>query len=171
MNQFESVTGNVAIRDAAPPDYGAILALNDANVIFTSAMDRERLALLDGLSCYHRVACKDGQVAAFLLAMQSGAPYENDNFAWFSARYETFVYVDRIVVSSWARGLRLGSLLYDDLFAWARREGIGIVACEYNIVPPNEPSRLFHDRFGFMEQGTQWLVDGKKQVSLQVARL
>ena len=171
MNQFKSSTRNVAIRDAAPPDYGAILALNDADVIFTSAMDRERLVLLDGLSCYHRVACKDGQVVAFLLAMQSGAPYENDNFAWFSARYPTFVYVDRIVVSSAARGLRLGSLLYDDLFAWARRECIGIVACEYNIVPPNEPSRLFHDRFGFMEQGTQWLVDGKKQVSLQVARL
>ena len=171
MKRSDSWTGNVAIRDAAPPDYGAILALNDADVIFTSAMDRERLTLLDGLSCYHRVACKDGQVAAFLLAMQSGALYENDNFAWFSARYATFVYVDRIVVSSSARGLRLGSLLYEDLFAWARREGIGVVACEYNIVPPNEPSRLFHARFGFKEQGTQWVANGTKQVSLQAADL
>jgi hypothetical protein len=164
-------TANVSIRDAAPTDYGAILALNEADVVSTSAMDRARLEELNGLSCYHRVACKDDQVAAFLLAMQDGAAYENDNFGWFSSRYKRFVYVDRIVVSSTARGLRLGTLLYEDLFAWARRLGIPVAACEYNIVPPNEPSRLFHTKFGFKEQGKQWVANGTKQVSLQVAQL
>ncbi len=152
-------------------DYSAILALNDADVVATSAMDVARLTLLNGLSCYHRVACKDGRVAGFLLAMRNGALYLNDNFAWFSARYTKFVYVDRIVVSSEARGLRLGTLLYEDLFAWARSKGIGIVACEYNLVPPNEASRRFHERFGFTEQGTQWLANGTKQVSLQVVNI
>lgn len=43
------------------------------------------------------------------------------------------------------------------------------IVCEYNIVPPNEPSRIFHDKFGFHEVGSQWLGKGSKQVSLQVA--
>ena len=160
----------VGIRDATREDYEVILALNSSEVGHTSAMDPARLAFLDGLSCYHRVVCVDARVSGFLLAMRSGAPYENDNFAWFSRRYEEFVYVDRVVISSTARGLRLGSLLYEDLFGWARRNGIPLVTCEYNIVPNNEPSRLFHAKFGFKEQGTQWLANRTKRVSLQTAK-
>jgi uncharacterized protein len=161
--------GIVAIRDATQDDYEIILALNQAHVAHTSPMHAARLTALDGISCYHRVACIDGRVSGFLMAMRSGAPYENDNFAWFTRKYLSFVYVDRVVISSAARGLRLGSLLYEDLFSWARHCGIPLVTCEYNIVPANEPSRLFHEKFGFSEQGTQWLEDGTKQVSLQIA--
>jgi uncharacterized protein len=159
----------LTVRDATRDDFEAILALNSSEVERTSPMDTARLAFLDGLSCYHRVVCVDTAVSGFLLAMRGGAPYENDNFAWFSGRYEQFVYVDRIVISGTARGLRLGSLLYEDLFGWARRNGIPLVTCEFNIVPPNEPSRLFHGKFGFREQGTQWVDHHKKQVSLQAA--
>ena len=74
------------------------------------------------------------------------------------------------MVAAACRGLRLGSLLYKDLFEHARTQGIPRLACEYNIVPPNQPSRLFHDKFGFEEQGTQWLGNGAKQVSLQIAK-
>ena len=161
---------NVSVRGAIAQDEGVVLALNDADVAFTSAMDRSRLALLAGMSWHYRVACRDEQVVGFLLAMRNGAPYENDNFAWFSARFPSFVYVDRIVVSSKARGLRVGSLLYEDLFGRAKREAIPLVTCEYNIEPPNEPSRLFHDKFGFIEQGRQWVSNGTKRVSLQAAR-
>lgn len=97
------------------------------------------------------------------------AAYENENFAWFASRYSRFIYVDRVVVAPTCRGRRLGSLLYEDLFRYARDNAIPIVTCEYNIVPPNEPSRLFHEKFGFKEQGTRWVAVGCKQVSLQVA--
>jgi len=160
---------SVAIRDAAASDYETICALNLAEVQHTSPMDAVRLATLVNLSCYFKVACVDGSVSAFLLAMCSGAPYENDNFSWFARQYTRFIYVDRVVVSSAFRGLRLGSLLYEELFRYARDNAIPLVTCEYNIVPPNEPSRLFHDKFGFREQGTQWVADGTKRVSLQVA--
>jgi predicted GNAT superfamily acetyltransferase len=101
--------------------------------------------------------------------MRSDAPYENDNFAWFTRRYQSFVYVDRVVVSSAARGQRLASLLYEDLFCWARKHGIPLVTCEFNVVPANEPSRLFHQKFHFKEQGTQWVANHTKRVSLQAA--
>jgi predicted GNAT superfamily acetyltransferase len=161
----------VSIRDAVQGDHGVILALNLADVAHTSPLDAERLIFLDGMSCYHRVACIDGEVSGFLLAMRSGAAYENDNFAWFNRRYPSFVYVDRVVISSAARGRGLGSLLYRDLFAWARQHDILLVTCEYNIVPANEPSRLFHERFGFKEQATQWVANRSKQVSLQTAEI
>ena len=158
------------VRDAVPSDYESICALNLAEVQHTSPMDLSRLAALSDLSCYHRVGCVDSGVAAFLLAMCDTARYENDNFQWFARRFTRFIYIDRIVVSSAFRGLRLGTTLYEDLFRYARERGIPRVTCEYNIVPPNEASRLFHDKLGFRELGTQWVAHGTKQVSLQAAQ-
>jgi predicted GNAT superfamily acetyltransferase len=160
----------VVIRAADSGDFETICALNLAEVRHTSAMDVARLVELNALSCYHKVASVDGAVSAFLLAMCSGSLYENDNFAWFSKQCARFIYVDRVVVSSNSRGRGLGSLLYEDIFRHARANGIPLVTCEYNIVPLNEPSRLFHAKFGFKEQGTQWVANGTKRVSLQAAQ-
>ena len=160
---------NATIRNAAASDYETVCALNLAEVQYTSPMDAVRLAALANLSCYFKVACVDGRVSAFLLAMASGAPYQNDNFSWFAQRYLQFIYIDRVVVSAAIRGQRLGSLLYEDLFRFAREHAIPLLTCEYNIVPPNEPSRLFHDKFGFKEQGAQWVANGSKRVSLRPA--
>lgn len=159
----------VSIRNASSGDNESICALNLSEVQHTSPMDAARLSTLGNLSCYFKVACAGGRVAAFLLAIPSGASYENDNFQWFSRRYKRFVYVDRVVVSSAFRGMGLGSLLYADLFRHARENAIPLVTCEYNIVPPNETSRSFHDKFGFRELGTQWVANRSKQVSLQGA--
>jgi uncharacterized protein len=158
---------NVVIRPAVATDFETICALNLAEVQHTSAMDIRRLAELNAISCYHKVACLGGIVSAFLLAMCNGCPYENQNFEWFSKKYARFIYVDRVVVSAAGRGMGLGSLLYEDLFRHGRSNAIPLVTCEYNLVPPNEPSRLFHDKFGFKEQGTQWVANGTKRVSLQ----
>ena len=162
---------NAVIRPAASTDFEIICALNLAEVQHTSPMDAPRLAELNALSCYHKVASLDGVVSAFLVAMCSGSPYKNDNFEWFSKKFARFVYVDRVVVSSASRGLRLGSLLYEDVFRYARSNAIPLVTCEYNLVPPNEASRHFHEKFGFEEKGTQWVANGTKQVSLQVAEI
>jgi hypothetical protein len=159
----------ITLRHAEPSDFDVIVALNASEVQHTSAMDLARLGELDALACYHKVACVEGTVAAFLLAMRFDAAYANDNFRWFAARLPAFIYVDRIVVSADFARHRLGSLLYTDLFEFARAQGLPNVTCEYNLVPANEPSRRFHDKFGFKELGTQWLANGTKQVSLQAA--
>ena len=157
------------LRSATPQDFETICELNLADVQHTSPLDRIRLTELDAISCFHKVACLGGAVSAFLLAMCSDAPYKNENFEWFSKKYPRFIYVDRIVVSAAARGRRLASALYSDLFGHARLNGFPLITCEYNLVPPNEISRLFHDRFGFKEQGTQWVANRTKRVSLQAA--
>jgi uncharacterized protein len=160
-----------ALRDATDADYPRILAMNDAEVAQTSAMDLDRLRALHSLAAYHRVAVVDGAIAGFLLAMRADAPYANDNFGWFAGRMADFIYVDRIVVDAAFVGRGIGGALYRDLFAWARDRGIRRVTCEYNLEPPNPASRAFHDRFGFRELGQQRVAGGTKLVSLQVVEV
>ncbi len=159
----------VLLRAAGPGDFPRIVALNAAEVAQTSAMDLQRLRLLDALAACHRVAEVGGNVVAFLLAMDHAAAYDNDNFRWFSARYPRFVYVDRIVVDAGHAGLGIGGRLYRELFDHARRAGIGTVVCEYNLDPPNPASAAFHARMGFREVGTRRTADGSKRVSMQAA--
>jgi len=159
------------LRNASADDFGSIVVLNQREVQQTSPMDLARLRELAQMSSYHKVAVVDGRIAAFLLAMREDAPYLNDNYAWFAARFAQFIYVDRIVVSSEFAGLKVGSRLYEDLFDYARSQGINAITCEYNVQPPNPASQRFHDKFGFKELGQQWVAQGTKLVSLQVAEV
>ena len=155
------------LRDATAADADRIVAMNDAEVAQTSAMDHARLAALAALACRFTVVEADGRAVAFLLAMDHAAAYDNDNFRWFAARYPRFAYVDRIVVDAAAAGMGIGGRLYRDLFAHARASGLERVVCEYNLDPPNLASKAFHDRFGFVEVGQQRVAGGMKLVSLQ----
>ena len=159
------------LRDATASDHAAILALNLESEAVLSPLDAARLARLDAQAALHRVAEDDrGDVVAFLLALREGADYESPNYRWFAARYPRFLYVDRVVVAAAMQGRGLGQRLYEDLFAAARGQSVPMVACEFDVDPPNEASRRFHARLGFREAGTQVLPGGKR-VSLQVATL
>lgn len=157
------------IRGVIAADFDRILALNSAEVRQTSPMDRDQLRLLVAMSSYSRVAIVEQQVAAFLIALREGARYDSENYLWFATHYPGFLYVDRIVVGAAFSGLGIGSKLYADLFGFAGAQGIEIITCEYNLQPPNPASRVFHDKFGFREVGTQRVAGGTKLVSLQVA--
>jgi len=133
-------------------------------------MDAARFALIVGMCDYARVVAHDGVVAAFLLALREGqAGYDSPNYRWFDARYDQFLYIDRVVVARAHQGRGLGTRLYEDLFACARGRAVERVTCEFDIDPPNPASAAFHARFGFHEVGRQALPSGKR-VSLQAAR-
>lgn len=157
------------VRAATPADHPAVLALNLESEALMSPLDARRLAELDRQAVYHRVVCDGDAVVAFLLAFREGADYDSPNYRWFSERYPAFLYVDRIAVAASHRGRKLGGLLYDDLFGFAREHGFAQVVCEFYIVPSNEASSRFHAGYGFGEVGTQWVAGDTKQVSLQVA--
>ena len=157
------------IRDAAPSDFGAIVALNLESEHFLSPMDRARLEHLDARAALHLVAESAGRVAAFLLAFREGADYDSVNYRWFDDRYARFLYIDRVAVAGQARGRGLAGALYHAVFDHAARHGVTKVTCEYDVEPPNEPSRAFHERLGFRELARQSVAGGRKQVSLQCA--
>jgi predicted GNAT superfamily acetyltransferase len=155
------------LRDASPEDFAAILALNEESVRFTSPLTPERLDALHRVTAYHKVVEIDGEVAAFLLALREGAPYDSPNYRWFAERYPHFLYIDRIVVAPACRGARLGVAFYDDIITFATASGVPWLTCEFDVEPPNPASMKFHERMGFVEVGTQRLGGGKKRVSLQ----
>jgi len=153
-----------------PEDFAVLLQLNLESEAVLSPLSGARLAALHDQAWYHRVACMDGTVRAFLLALCAGAVYDSPNFRWFAERFADFVYIDRIVVSSVARHAGLATMLYGDLLRRAEREGVRRITCEFDTDPPNEASRRFHERFGFVEIGAQRVAGGSKGVSLQELR-
>jgi predicted GNAT superfamily acetyltransferase len=161
----------MTLRDATRQDFDAILALNAESVHFLSPLNAAGLERLHAQAAFHRVIEIEGRIAGFLLALREGADYDSPNYLWFTQTYPVFLYIDRVVVSIDHQGRRLGALLYDALFAFARDAGMARIACEFDIEPPNEPSRKFHSRYGFVEVGRQRAGGGKKLVSLQVAEV
>jgi predicted GNAT superfamily acetyltransferase len=158
------------IRDALPADFPHLLELNAESVRYLSPLTREKLEQIHAEAAFHRVVDQAGSIVAFLLALREGCGCDSPNYRWFAARFDGFLYVDRIVVSRGSQGAGLGRLLYTDLFAFARKAGVTRITCEFDVEPPNEASRRFHAAFGFAEVGTQRLAGGKV-VSLQAAVL
>lgn len=156
------------LRDAAPADFAAILALNEAFVSVLSPLDDAHLRRLHAQAALHRVIERDGRVEAFLLAFREGADYDSPNYRWFAQRHPRFLYVDRIVVAGSTQARGAGSRLYRDLYAMAVRDAVPLITCEFDIEPPNPASERFHARLGFREVGRQQLHGGRKTVSLQV---
>ena len=159
------------VSPAAAAHFPEILALNAESVRFLSPLDADRLAALYAQASVRTVACSGKEVVAFLLAFAPGADYDSPNYRWFDARYDDFLYVDRVVVSSRVQRAGLGWLLYDGLFQQARASGRARVTCEFDVDPPNPASEAFHRSFGFREVGRQRVAGGSKLVSLQAAEI
>jgi predicted GNAT superfamily acetyltransferase len=159
------------IRDIRADDYPAILELNLESVHSLSPLSRDRLAYLHSAAAYSKVIESGGRIAAFILVLRDGAAYDSPNYVWFTKRYNTFLYIDRIVVHKDQRGRGYGKVLYSDLADFAAKEKVDVLTCEVDSLPPNVISRRFHQKQGFYEVGTQWLYGGKKQVSLMEKRL
>ncbi len=156
------------LRDATAADFPAILELNEAFVSVLSPLDHARLARLHAQAARHRVIEQDGRVEAFLLALREGADYDSPNYRWFAQRHARFLYVDRVVVAGTTQARGAGSMLYRDLHALAVDEGVPLMACEFDLEPPNPASARFHAKLGFREVGRQTLDGGRKTVSLQL---
>jgi len=153
----------IARADIAAPSAvrEKLLALNNRHAQALSWLTEERLIALVGDAF---VARRIGDVAAFILAFDQDASYDGENFLWFKARYQRFVYVDRVVVAESARGRGYATRLYRDLFATAARCDHKLIACEVNADPPNQESDAFHAGFGFEQVGAASLRSGEKTV-------
>jgi hypothetical protein len=154
---------SIAAADMAPGSLlgSTLLALNNAHAQELSWLEPERLRHLVAEAFYAR---RIGNLDAFLLAFDQDARYDSPNFLWFRDRYQRFVYVDRIVVASSARGLGCARRLYHGLFEQAVRAGHERVVCEVNSNPPNPGSDAFHAALGFVEVGSAAIHNGAKTV-------
>jgi uncharacterized protein len=151
-----------AIHNLSSLDVAIMLPLNNSHTEETSALDDASFSALIDTAFYTRGI--DRGATAFLIALDHKASYGSPNFLWFKAARESFVYIDRIIVLSSARGRGIARLLYDDLFAAAREAGHDRVVCEVNIDPPNLPSEAFHRTMGFEGVGEATIRNGTKTV-------
>ncbi len=140
------------IRDITPADLGAIHAINEAGAPGVHPEPPETLAAITRESCIALVVEVEGTVAAFCQVLPPRAKYRSVNYAWFSARYGDFIYLDRVAVAAEHRGRGIGSRLYEEV---ERRTGAAWFALEVNLRPRNEGSLRFHARKGFVEVGQQ----------------
>jgi uncharacterized protein len=151
-----------AICDLSSYDATAVLLLNNTNAKETSALDGASLKALLDMAFYARGI--DRGATALLIALEDSAAYVNPNFMWFKASRESFVYIDRVIVSISARGQGIARVLYEDLSAAAKRAGHDRVVCEVNIEPPNPVSEAFHVAMGFEAVGQATIHNGTKTV-------
>jgi predicted GNAT superfamily acetyltransferase len=143
-------------------DTAAMLKLNNEHAEETSLLDLKSLGALLDSACFARGV--ERGATAFLIALSHTASYANPNFMWFKAQRESFVYIDRIIVSQSARGHGIARRLYDDLLAAAKQADFNLVVCEVNIDPPNPASEAFHKAMGFTKAGEAAIHGGTKTV-------
>lgn len=150
-------------------DEAAILALNQAHLTETSALDATLLRALIA-QAFH-VGLRDRGRHAFLIALDQEALSQSPNFHWFRSRYERFVYIDRVIVAPSQRGRGMARTLYEELISAAVQAGHVLLGCEVNLEPPNPASDAFHEALGFSEVGRARLPGGGKIVRYLTRRL
>lgn len=158
------------VRAARGEDLPRLVDLNNAAYPAVPIVDSAELSALVRLCSLAAVVDDGGGPAlGFLLALDPGADYASENYAWFQSRGSDSLYVDRIVIAEEARGNGLGPLLYDHVFDRARADGRAEVTCEVNLDPPNPRSLAFHTRIGFRQLGSQQTKGGAVTVALLAA--
>lgn len=154
------------IRPAEQRDLPWALGLNNAAEPGVNGLSEAELTTLADWAAEFLVVEDSGRPAGFVLALDGpGLPYESLNYRWFSRRFASFLYVDRIVVDARLRAGGLGRRLYGALAEaatgrWPR------VCAEVNVRPPNPASLRFHERFGFRPLDQQDTEGGAKRVQL-----
>lgn len=162
----------ITIRPACERDHEFILKTNLDNVEVLSPMDADRMKLLASMTDQFLVAEADGNLAAFMMVFREGADgYDSENYRWFSARYEKFLYIDRVAIAEPFRHLGIGTKLYEAVFAHAKALNIPFVTCEVDTIPYNAVSLNFHKKMGFREVGAQFVHLNGVTVSLQEAKV
>lgn len=160
------MTPQPAVRPFDPGDVDWAVRLNNGAVPAVNGHDPDSLLTLIGSAAATMVASANDRPAGLLVLFREGADYDSLNYRWFAARYERFLYVDRVIVDPATRGAGLGRLLYQRAIALGRETDTPILTCEVNERPPNPGSMRFHEAFGFRIVGRQETESGAKAVAL-----
>lgn len=159
------------LLDLTAADVSQFLELNNRAVPHVNGLTEAAALELFGQAFYAKQFRARGYLAGFLLVLAPGKAYESLNYRWFSARFDAFAYVDRIVIAEDHRGEGLGQKFYKDLVNVCQTNGIPRICCEVNLRPPNPGSSAFHQQQGFMSVGSQETEGGAKEVDLLVKEL
>jgi len=153
-------------------DYVELLALNESSVPHVNSIGEIDISAFRSQAfCFNKLCDDDGRIGGFVIALRPGETYNSPNYQWFEKEYDSFLYIDRIIVAPAFRRMGMATKLYAELELLATATGIPRLCCEVNIEPPNPESQMLHRRLGFVSVGTQRTENGKKEVDLLIKSL
>ncbi len=162
MSNFQPIVRNIVSTDVT-----RVLEINNANTPGVSELTMTELEA-DLNHALHALTIENefGEVCAFCITFDQGAPDAGANHRWFSERYESFVYLDRIAIDSNHQNHGLGAQLYRAVEQKMLQSAEhSMLCCEVNLEPPNPGSLRFHKRIGFIEVGQSIPEDANYRVS------
>ncbi len=161
---------NFTISNTITDELPYILKMNQEALPAVSSVSIEDMEHFLYIVDYFRTLKVENKIAGFLIALSPGKEYSSLNYKWFEKTYDSFMYVDRIVIDTNYHRNGLGTSFYNDLETFSIGKSSRIT-CEVNIRPKNEGSLIFHKTYGFEQVGTQTTEEGKKEVSLMSYKL
>jgi len=135
-----------SIRSMTASDLEVVWAINQENIPAVGEETIEFLAGLHAMSSISLVAEVDNVVVGFCMVLSPHTTYRSPNYLYFCERYDDFIYLDRVAVTSDCQGAGVGAALYRKVEQLAEAS---LFALEVNTKPRNEGSLRFHEREGF----------------------
>lgn len=155
------------VRPATAADHAAVLVLNNASTPHMNALSAEELEQIVAMSNHFTVAEDSQGILGALLCLPQGTAYWSAHYQWFEERYDTFTYVDRVMVAERAKRRGVGRALYDDMHHQVQTR----IALEVNIIPPNPVSIAFHEAMGYLAVGELIRTPREKVVRMFIKEL
>tara|TARA_B100001778_G_C18426922_1_gene555942 strand:+ start:354 stop:827 length:474 start_codon:yes stop_codon:yes gene_type:complete len=140
------------IRALQISDSSSIWEINEQGLPGTGKVSEQEILDLLNYSSLSIGLFDSNSLLGFVICLPPKTAYGSLNYLWFNERYDDFLYVDRIAVSTANRDQKIGSKLYQAVIDTASKLGVPIAA-EVNLRPPNPDSVRFHQRHGFTEIG------------------
>ena len=140
------------IRALQISDSSSIWEINEQGLPGTGKVSEQEILDLLNYSSLSIGLFDSNSLLGFVICLPPKTAYGSLNYLWFNERYDDFLYVDRIAVSTANRNQKIGSKLYQAVIDTASKLGVPIAA-EVNLRPPNPDSVRFHQRHGFTEIG------------------
>lgn len=139
MNKF-------CIRSMSASDLDLVWAINQENIPAVGEETIDVLSDLFAMSTISLVAEVDNVVVGFCMCLSPQTKYQSPNYLYFCDRFDDFVYLDRVAVTSRFQGLGIGASLYRKV---EHLTDSSLFVLEVNTKPRNEGSLRFHTREGF----------------------
>ncbi|GMR17206.1 MAG: hypothetical protein BMS9Abin32_271 [Gammaproteobacteria bacterium] len=152
------------IRDVRSSDIEAVRLLNESVVPQVNSVNTERMLWFAENADYFRVAENGGGIAGMLIGFRPGEAYSSPYYRWFCERFDDFAYIDRVAIAAAARRQGLASAMYRDFESHFRQQ-VPRLACEVNLLPPNDTSLEFHRRMGFVRVENAVIEPGLREVT------
>ncbi len=105
----------------------------------------ERLSLCDMQLAQGRGRSLQG----FALGISSRQPQPDFTQQWLLMRFDSFLYLERLIVAPACRRRGVGGELLQQTLQWARERGLARVCCQVHERPSNRVAQAFVEAMGF----------------------